>query len=590
MFHLQPLFFLQVKDLSKFEWVLHRLQACSTDIPVDSAFRILSRLCRAVPGQLNTKVLDALLSDFFLQDIGSVTGGDLALVLIGLGQARYQGDYAGRIVRALIEKLPDVDTPTISRLATAMNRFDHPETHNDLIVLMHDLIFLATSRVHEFDALNCVSLLNVLSKMEITDEIFMKAVCARLIELRDQLTGQHIAMLFMALGRMKIRDPNLFTALCEELHNKTDGLTEMQVNQVLKGMAQCAHQDEELMRKLIPNIKKNLSTYTMQGVSTVLSMYSRASVFDETFFKALISAQMNQLHKMQSVSLQHLLTVFARERANFPQTPTYELQKDASRVCDAFLSKHIVSSLTPIQAQASIAALAKLRVRHEPALHLFVSVLCGADPTQRGGNKSKSSHSVLAYTKLPPRPFELRACLRSLCDMDLMHFASIVQHLHMLNFWTDQSVHLYTILRALMAPQLHEMKSTALASTALAFRDFQILDLDMYNVEVELENLPSEVIPPACTRFRMSCDDAQREGVASEGGEFLQDEVDDVFSWKKELFAGVLEGLRRHTHYLETSWHGLSNVKLLYDTYRYGLPFDVVHSWRSEIGVEAPQV
>ena len=75
------------------------------------------------------------------------SGEDIALLLIGLGQARYQGDYVVKIIRALLEKVGEIKTPTISRLATAMNRFDAPD---DLIVLMHRLIQLSTSKVGEY--------------------------------------------------------------------------------------------------------------------------------------------------------------------------------------------------------------------------------------------------------------------------------------------------------------------------------------------------------------------------------------------------------------------------------------------------------
>ena len=111
---------------------------------------------------------------------------------------------------------------------------------------------------------------------------------------------------------MKVRDSPLVPVLLEELRRKTESLSEQQVTQVLRGMSQCNHQDDEFLKSLMPAIKKNMGTYSMVGVSTVLSMYSRASVFDEQFYRGLINAQLNQLHKMQSVSLQHLMTVFAR--------------------------------------------------------------------------------------------------------------------------------------------------------------------------------------------------------------------------------------------------------------------------------------
>ena len=98
----------------------------------------------------------------------------------------------------------------------------------------------------------------------------------------------------------------------------------------------------------------------------------------------------------------------------------------------------------------------------------------------------------------------------------------------------------------------------------------------------------------------MACEDASKErnletgstaamatdAAASESGHDVVTSGVDVFSWKKELYAGVLEGLRRHAHYLETSWHGLSSVKLLYDTYRYGIPFEVSKDW-TQIGIGA---
>lgn len=192
------------------------------------------------------------------------------------------------------------------------------------------------------------------------------------------------------------------------------------------------------------------------------------------------------------------------------------------RIGQIALSSNGSAPFTPIQAMSSIAALAKLQQRDLAAASVFTSVLCGM-----------GSHIHWSWVKSPyyfrhlklgeglwSCPFEAMACRRFLEGIQTSHCVEVLHSLSSLELSSRLTVHLTAMLCSILAPQLHDLRAKEVLVVARAF---------------SVDRIPDS----------------------------LWNGAEEPSRWRERALDHCFQSLRRHEHFLDTSYFTLLPFKLL---------------------------
>ena len=171
---------------------------------------------------------------------------------------------------------------------------------------------------------------------------------------------------------------------------------------------------------------------------------------------------------------------------------------------------------------SSIAALAKLQQRDLAAASVFTSVLCGM-----------GSHIHWSWVKSPyyfrhlklgeglwSCPFEAMACRRFLEGIQTSHCVEVLHSLSSLELSSRLTVHLTAMLCSILAPQLHDLRAKEVLVVARAF---------------SVDRIPDS----------------------------LWNGAEEPSRWRERALDHCFQSLRRHEHFLDTSYFTLLPFKLL---------------------------
>merc|ERR1740129_798102 len=260
-------------------------------------------------------------------------------------------------------------------------------------------------------------------------------------------------------------------------------------------------------------IEDRMWAYGSISLSNIISAYAFFGTANE-FFSKLLGAVSHRAHRLSSTSLQHVITALCRQQGRMD---IETLVPPLEMACQHLTTPSVSSQVTPVQAVVSLSSLAKLQYRDLAATSVLLSVLVG-----RGRSViRKWAPSVHFYSKraLPESPFNEDRCREVLeTQLDSSYYVEILQSLQRLDLHSALTAYLTSALCGLLTPQLHELRAKELIGVARSLGACQA------------------AVPPQPA--------AQQ-------------------SWKERLVESCIENLRRHEHYLESSWRTLLPFKLL---------------------------
>eukprot|EP00438_Fugacium_kawagutii_P023783 Skav213344 [mRNA] locus=scaffold3340:533958:536657:+ [translate_table: standard] len=213
------------------------------------------------------------------------------------------------------------------------------------------------------------------------------------------------------------------------------------------------------------------------------------------------------------------------------------------------VQEHIVRSakpgqlrafFSPVQAMSSLSALANLRHRDLGAASVFTSILCGMPEVHWRWARPdrwdfwRAARSPQCWTRDSSGalgcPFDVTACRRVMDALDSPRCVEILQSLSALELKSRLTVHLTAMLCGLLAPQLHDLRAREVLVVARAFSPDRIPDA-----------LWSTNLPGVAT---VTVESAGR-------------------TWRERALDLCFQSLRRHEHFLDSSYFTLLPFKLL---------------------------
>jgi len=256
------------------------------------------------------------------------------------------------------------------------------------------------------------------------------------------------------------------------------------------------------------------------SLCNLIGAFSYFGSGSEDFYVELLTTVTNRTSRLQPISVQHILTALCRLQG---RVAGEKLQGPLDMLCGRIGQIALSSNtapFTPIQAMSSIAALAKLQQRDLAAASVFTSVLCGM-----------GSHIHWSWVKSPYYfrhlklgeglcPFEEMACRRFLEGIQTSHCVEVLHSLSSLELSSRLTVHLTAMLCSILAPQLHDLRAKEVLVVARAF---------------SVDRIPDS----------------------------LWNGAEEPSRWRERALDHCFQSLRRHEHFLDTSYFTLLPFKLL---------------------------
>jgi len=452
-------------------------------------------------------------------------------VLCALARINYR-DMAlnTALSRSLSERVEELDVSRLPMLARALGRGDPA----DDFVLLHGICRRASACMDELDGTSVVALLHLFCRSDLYDEEFLEAASVHLRERSALLPAAQLGDSMYALGGLLVRDIPLIDALCEGLRPRVSQLSEGDLVRFMRGLVKLRYCHEELLAALVPVIEERRLLLSALSLTNLISAFSFFDIANANFFSSLLNAALRKINQFTTVSVQHMFIALCRQQGRLDRST---VQESLARLCGHLAASSKSAQVSPVQAVGSLAALAKLQHRDLAAAAVLTSVLVG-----RGHDPVWSwapSANFYSRRPLPPGlPFQESRCLEVLQgDLDSSHCVEVLQSLQWLDLHGALTSHLVGLLCRALLPQLHELRAKEVIAVARAVGAYQLPASANGNPGAGLEDVPA---------------------VAAAAGEEAP-----ALSLKEQVADRCFENLRRHEHFLESSWHALQPFKLL---------------------------
>lgn len=346
---------------------------------------------------------------------------------------------------------------------------------------------------------------------------FLDAVAVRLEASAMDIPASQLADVVYALSSLQVRDRTQLDNLCSALRPRVDELLEADLVRVTRGLMKLRHHHKDLLDSLAPVIDRVKFGIGPVSLTNIISAFSLFGGPSNEFFSSLLHAATSRMNRLPPASVQHILTALCRQQGCMePEVLAASLE----RLCEHITNPAVAGQLTAVQALHSMSALAKLQYRDLPALSVLTSVLadCGNDVCWFWAPTAQFLMSKALLQTLPPDPrFNEARCHQVLqVELDSAHCVDIIQNLTWLDLHSTFTTHLFGALFSTLSPQLHDLRAKEVLAIARS---------------ISLCPVP--------------------------------DPAQDLCDWREQALENCLESLRRHEHFLESSWNTLLPLKLL---------------------------
>eukprot|EP00913_Durusdinium_trenchii_P001239 g1142.t1 len=298
--------------------------------------------------------------------------------------------------------------------------------------------------------------------------------------------------------------------------------------------------DEELLQNASQTLEEKAEELPVRDLCEVIYAVSSMHVKDVIGLEAICRQLMDRAADMAEPDLVRLLRGLLKLRHHdealmgvlaplvlASQTRMQSIAKIA--LARRSVEQSLSPSFSPVQAMSSLAALAKLQQRNLVAASVFTSVLCGmGSSTVWHWAKSPyfakhldTSIQVPRFSKKRGAPFDLAKCRTFLGALEASKCVEILHSLSTLELHSRLTVHLTAMLCSILAPQMHELRAKEVLVVARAF---------------SVDRLPN----------------------------FLwRDAAEGPEGWRERALDLCFQSLRRHEHFLDSSYESLLPFKLL---------------------------
>ncbi|CAK9008674.1 Hypothetical protein SCF082_LOCUS9973 [Durusdinium trenchii] len=532
---------IQGDDRYSFFQQIARLLVEETPFFGDQELQIFCALAKAGRGsfrKLREDEAQELVIEIFERRSSSTWAPDQAaeffVAATRVGDTRATSAVAERLKLLISQLLPEISPKLLAGLAHSLRASSRPDSAHGDFVLLHAICRRAAKafKEHQLSPDAAVTLLLVCSRWEIHDEELLQNASQTLEEKAEELPVRDLCEVIYAVSSMHVKDVIGLEAICRQLMDRAADMAEPDLVRLLRGLLKLRHHDEALMGVLAPLV---LASQTrMQSVSLCNLIQALSFFFSsEEFFVELLSTATSR--ELQPISVQHILSALCRLQgrvANEKLKPS--LDSLFAQIAKIALARRSVEqslspSFSPVQAMSSLAALAKLQQRNLVAASVFTSVLCGmGSSTVWHWAKSPyfakhldTSIQVPRFSKKRGAPFDLAKCRTFLGALEASKCVEILHSLSTLELHSRLTVHLTAMLCSILAPQMHELRAKEVLVVARAF---------------SVDRLPN----------------------------FLwRDAAEGPEGWRERALDLCFQSLRRHEHFLDSSYESLLPFKLL---------------------------
>jgi len=452
--------------------------------------------------------------------------------------------------RHLANHIDNLETSSLPSLARAINPSLGRALSAEDFVLLHALCRRATASMDELDGPGVVVMLQAAGRYDLFDEEFLAAVSDHLMSSHGSLRAQQLGDAMYAFGHLQVRDSGSLDKLCDTLRSRLREIGEADLVRFMRGMVKLRHTNEELLTALAPVIDKMKSSLSSVSLTNLINCFASFNSTNGHFLKSLLHAASSRSSRLTPMSVQHVLTALCRQHGLLESE---ELHLHLQRICQHMAEPGVAAQLTPIQAVASFSALSKLHYQDLAAAGVLTSVLAGR------GSAVVWTWAPSAFFFAHGRPWSLPAeygvlnearCLQLLQrELDSSHCVDILQSLHRLDLTSALTLRLALLLCGRLLPHLHELRARDVLVVARSMSAWRLPGRLAPELEASLTGALA-----AAPLAHGAEDDAEEEGGRASGAEQ---------SWRERLVEYCFENLRRHEHWLESSWNTLLPLKLL---------------------------
>lgn len=477
---------------------------------------------------------------------------------------------SGILGRHLADHIESLDAKSLSMVGLTLKGGDTSQP-NDFI-LLHGVCRRSASEeiASELSGVDMVFLLQVCNRFDLYDEAFIDVACSRMLADAATLRGAQLAEVVNSLGFLRVEDRlDLF---CEALAPRVAELREPGIVKCMRGLLKARHCHEGLLKALAPVVERQVWSFNSVSLTNIVSGFSLFDVAGVQFFETLLQAVKGRITSLSSTSVQHVLTAVSRQRSNIGEEVLYDvLEKLLSHVTKPALAQQF----TPIQVLGSFSALSRLGYRDLAASSVLLCALVGRSP-QVNWDWAPSAQ-FYAKRQLPPPPFDAQQCNRILSSgLDLSHYVEILQGIHRLELHSSLTLNLVAIIQGLLIPQFHELRARELiaGARALGACQFPESSADLFPLADRVgevaqgdSSVSNKEVPDRMPQGQAVADVQVVGGREPRRGDTFSVDASSVPPhmelWKEQVVQVCVESLRRHEHFLETSWHTLLPLRLL---------------------------
>lgn len=512
--------------------------------------RALQRLGEGGSACLVDTVARAVLavSEDGLGEVRAVDAADLFRALTGLGHRDAELHLA--LSRHLADHLDELDPKHLPVLGRAVGPTSRNVPSEDF-VLLHALCRRSTAAMGELEGPSVVALLQIFGRCELYDEEFLEAASEHLLRVTGHLPASQLGDVMYAFGSLQVRDIGQLDALCEALRPRVRDIGEGDLVRFMKGLVKLRHCNEDLLLAFEPVIESLKWTASPVSLTNLISSLSYFDITREEFFKSLLHAAISRVSRLTPMSIQHMLTALCRRQGRMDRQ---DVEAIVTKICIRLTEPGLAANLTPIQAVASLTALAKLQHQDLSAAAVLTSVLAGhgADVVW---SWAPSAH-FYAHSRRPCLEVsgpQRRGVEVLWTALDNSHCVDVLQSLQRLDLHSALTTRLALQLCGRLVPQLHELRAREVLVVARSLSAGRLpgdCDRDIPSgVLLNTGAAGAAVVASAPAEELGSVEAAPHTGAPA--------------SWRERVVDSCFESLRRHEHFLESSWNTLLPFKLL---------------------------